>query len=117
MNTIVVEKRLEIPSDELKRWEKLLATECLDYDELGFAELQNVKKWTLELGDGFEIDFKINSNNWEDGDLYSEAVLFDKDGKQVSFTDAQYDLEGEWNLYRTDENGNEINYHVVVCGV
>lgn len=102
--------KLVIERKKLDYWEKLLKKDDLDYDELGFAEYSTVMKWTVKFSDGCEIDIKVNSDRRDNHDLFSEAVLFDKDGNQLEFTDVQYDLRGIWNL----EHGGKT-YRVDVC--
>ena len=116
MKEIVINREVCIPKKQLEFWEKMLSSENIDYDEQKWGQYETVFLENIKFEDGYEIDLKVNTNSREDGDLFSEAVLFDSDGGQVSCTDPEYELKGEWNLYRTDENGNEIRYHLNVVG-
>lgn len=102
--------KLVIERKKLDYWENLLKKDDLDYDELGFAEYFTVMKWTARFSNGFEIDIKVNTNRRDDHDLFSEAVLFDKYGYQLGFTDVQYDLRGIWHI---EYDGK--SYRVDVC--
>lgn len=99
MNEKTITQPLYIKKDVLKHWENMLKREDIDYDNEKWKAYSNVIKWTAKFSNGFEIDLKVNTNDTTDHDLFSEAVLFDEDGCELTCTDVQYDLEGEWNLY------------------
>ena len=101
---------IEIPSDEIMRWNELMEEEDVDFESLGFRPHDNVAKWTAKFDDGHFVDVKVNTGERE---MYAEAVLFDACGSQVAFShEAEYELDGpEWILY-----AGEDEYHVQVMG-
>ena len=101
---------IEIPSDEIMRWNELMEEDDVDFESLGFRPHDNVAKWTAKFDDGHFVDVKVNTGERE---MYAEAVLFDACGSQVAFShEAEYELDGpEWILY-----AGEDEYHVQVMG-
>ena len=106
----VFSEAIEIPSDEVRKWNDLMMSDRVDYDALGFEPSENVARWTAKFPDGRFADIKVNTAE-KDAGLYAEAVLFDSDGSQVGWTyDPSYELDGpDWILYAGD---NE--YHIQV---
>ena len=90
---------LELGEKTIKKWNNLLESDNLDYDDLGFPKMTTVAKWTVKFDDGCEADLKVNTNSREDGDLYSECVLFDENGCQLNFTEPEYAIDGDWHLW------------------
>ena len=107
-------KTLEIPKDELERWNKLLQLDDIDYEKEGFGKYETVWRRTVKFDDGCEIDIKVCSAAPEDHDLWCEAVLFDSLGCQLDMTDAYWDLGGEWNLSFIDKENKTTNYKVII---
>lgn len=101
---------IEIPSDEIMRWNELMEEDDVNFESLGFRPHDNVAKWTAKFDDGHFVDVKVNTGERE---MYAEAVLSDANGSQVAFShEAEYELDGpEWILY-----AGEDEYHVQVIG-
>lgn len=118
-NTVKLEQILELPKDEIEKWNKLIESGDVDYESNGFNELSTVWLKTVKFSDGFEIDLKVCTNNREDGDLWSEAVLFDEGGgTQYSYTDCCYRIDGDFELSWFDnETGTMHEYKLTVKGV
>lgn len=109
---------LELPKSEIEKWNGYISKDFVDYDAEGFAELSTVWSKTVKFSDGFEIDLKVCTNNREDGDLWSEAVLFDENGSEYSCTDCCYGIDGDFELSWFDnETGTKHEYKVTVKGV
>ena len=89
---------ITLSQKEVMKWNDLLNSDNVDFDELGFKKYQTIKKWTVKFENGFEADIKINTNGGDE-DLFAEAVLFDEDGRQMAFTEPQYEIDGLWYLY------------------
>lgn len=113
METIRLEQVLELPQKEIDEWNELIESGSIDYDEHGIPELSTVWSRTVKFEDGFEIDIKVCTNNREDGDLWSEAVLFDKNGSEYACTEVCYGIDGEWELEWFDYDSNTMHEYVV----
>lgn len=109
---------LELPKSEIEKWNNYISKDFVDYDAEGFAELSTVWSKTVKFSDGFEMDFKVCTNNREDGDLWSEVVLFDANGSEYSCTDCCYGIDGDFELSWFDnKTGTKHEYKVTVKGV
>lgn len=93
---------LAIDKAELDKWEAMVESEDVDYDAEQIPRLSTVKSWTVRFDDGCFADLKVNSNEREDRDLWTEAVLFGPDGSQVDYTEVSYGLRGNWRLSSKD---------------
>ena len=119
VNTVKLEKVVEVPQEEISKWNNLINSDShLDYDELGILEESIAWYRTAEFDDGFEMDIKVCSNRREDGDLWSEAVLFDENGCQYGYTVVSYGVDGKWELEWLDRKTNTRHiYCATVVGV
>lgn len=91
---------LKIPAEQIDTYNRLMAAEKLDYEKNDIQRFSTVNSWTVNAGEGYEIDVKICSSN--DGDpLWCEAVLFLNGCEQVC-SDVEDQLDGEWNLEAND---------------
>jgi hypothetical protein len=109
---------LELPKSEIEKWNNYISKDFVDYDAEGFPELSTVWSKTVKFSDGFEIDLKVCTNSREDGDLWSEAVLFDKNGSEYSCTDCCYGIDGDFELSWFDNaTGTMHEYRLTVKGV
>lgn len=95
---------IEVDKKTLDYCEKLLNSTGVDFDKEKIPELSTLDVWTARFEDGFEFDIKFNSNEREDGDFFSEGVLFDPKGNQIDFTACECDLRGEWRLSSRDKD-------------
>jgi hypothetical protein len=93
---------ITIPKRVIMDWNDKLRDGGLDYDELGYPEYSTVAMWTAKFPDGCEVDIKVNTNTREDGDVWTEGVLFDENGCELSCTDVSDELDGTWYLYCGD---------------
>lgn len=113
--TVKLETTVEIPSKTLDEWEKFISSEFVNYDDEGLTELACVWSETAKFPDGFEVDIKVCTNEREDGDLWSEAVLFNENGNQYAMTECCYWLRGEWELEWFDHKTGIMHiYNVTV---
>ena len=104
---------IEIPQDKLTMWNDFLKRDDIDYSKEKFGQYETVAKWSARFSNGFEVDLKVNTNGIEDKDLYAEMVLFDGDGRELTSTVPQYELDGAcWYLYL---DGDEYRVDVVAA--
>ena len=101
---------IEIPQDKLMMWNDFLKRSDIDYSKEKFAQYETAARWTARFPNGFEADLRVNTNGIEDKDLYAEMVLFDGDGRELSFTDPQYELDGACWYFHID--GDEYRVDV-----
>ena len=79
------------------------------YDKYGFKRDEALTE-TIKLDNGNEVDIKLVIA--EDDDYnWTEAVMFDKDGKELAVTEPSDDFFGEWYL-----EDNENTYIIEVNG-
>ena len=64
---------------------------------------------TVRFENGYQIDIKLVVPSWEDL-TWTEAVLFDEKGNQVSYTEPSDEFMGEWYL----EDNKENKYTVIL---
>lgn len=74
------------------------------YDKYGLKRDDTVTE-TVVFDNGVEMDIKLVICD-EDGEPYTEAVLFDKNGSQMAYTDAADEFLGTWTIEY--ENGSVI---------
>lgn len=110
---IILNNTLELTKSEIEKWNNYISKDFVDYAAEGFPELSTVWSRTVKFEDGFEIDIKVCTNNREDGDLWSEAVLFDKNGSEYACTEVCYGIDGEWELEWFDHDSNTMHEYVV----
>lgn len=105
----VLRATIEIPVNEIRKWNGILSADRLDYDALGFKPNDVVARWTARFPDGRFADITVDTGE-KDHECYAEATLFDSDGSQVAFTpEASYTLDwGEWLLW-AGKNEYRIN--------
>ena len=95
---------IEIPQDKLTMWNDFLKRDDIDYSKEKFGQYETVAKWSARFSNGLEADLNVNTNGIEDKDLYAEMVLFDEGGRELSFTDPQYELDGAcWYFHIGDD--------------
>lgn len=64
--------------------------------------------FTAKFPNKFEMDIKC-CGSFEEESSWTEAVLFDEKGRQITYTDVEEEFFGEWEL-----KDNEIIYKVNV---
>lgn len=107
---------IELPAEEIRKWNELMSMDKLDYDALGFKPHDVVARWIARFPDGRLADVTVDTCEKDRG-CYAEATLFDSDGSQVAFTyDPCYELDGKawimWagnNEYHIDVTSKEKN--------
>lgn len=97
--TVTVSKR---DTRNLDYW----LTDNSDKSERLYEELTYTK--TAVFDDNFQMDIKCCGSN--DDTAWTEAVLFDSDGCECSFTEASDEFFGDWELKWGD---NVYRVHVV----
>lgn len=108
-NTVKLEQVLELPKDEIEKWNKLIESDYVDYEANGFKELSTVWCKTVKFEDGFEVDLKVCTDGKEDGTLWSEAVLFDDRGFEYSHTDVCDGIDGVFDLSFFDDDTHTMH--------
>ena len=103
-------KTIYIPKKEIERLNRLLDVvyDEEDMEREGVESDSTLFIKTARFDDGYEVDVKVCSGQHN---LWSEAVLFDPDGNEVSCVDdCSYEhIDGEWSL-----ESDDAEYTVVV---
>ena len=101
---------LIIPKITINKYNNLMSVKTLDYEQNNIPRYGIIASWTVNFGDGYEVDLKLcSSDNGEP--LWCEAVLF-KDGCERNCTDVEEVLNGDWEL---NADGILFNLHVKVA--
>ena len=87
--------KIEVPEKDLKAYEEMLPYGEKELIEAGIPRLENVKTWTCRFENGNEADIKVNTS---EDDVWTEGVLFDKDGNELCHTEVCDDIQGEWDF-------------------
>ena len=109
-NIVRHEVDLPVPGAILDMWEAMLLCTDIDYEKEKFPPLSCVWCQTAKFDDGMEMDVKVCTNEVEDRDAWSEAVLFDEKGCEVCHTEVCDSLRGEWTLEFEDKDGTRRVY-------
>ena len=95
-----------IPVPTLKEWNDLLRADMVDFERLGFSDGNAVAKWAVTFADGKRMEISVHTTCREQGERYgslnAEAMLFDKDGHHLVFTEPRRALDGDWELCTLD---------------
>jgi hypothetical protein len=110
--TVYHKADIQVPKKELDKWEDLLGLDFVDYDKEGWNDLSCVWTKTAKFEDGMEMDVKVCTVSKEDGTCWSEAVLFDPSGSEVSHTEVCDSLRGEWAVSVLDRETGENHVYV-----
>jgi hypothetical protein len=104
------EKTIKIDNEDtanmLRELTELTGNES--YDRFGYNADETIVK-TAKFDNGYEMDIKLVVSD-NDNYNWTEAVLFDNNGNQISYTEPSDTFFGE--LYLEDDNGN--TYTVMV---
>lgn len=97
---------LAISSEEIDKYNHLMMINELDYKKNDIPRYSTINSWTVDAGNGYEIDLKVCSS--DDGDpFWCEAVLF-LNGSELACSDVEAKLDGVWEL-ETNENCFVLN--------
>ena len=106
-----------IPIQTLTEWNDLLRADRVDFGTHGFKEWNPITKWSVPFADGKRMEISVHTTCRERGERYgflnAEAMLFDKDGRPLVFTEPRHALDGEWELCTLDGE----KYTVAVVGI
>ena len=106
-----------IPATTLAEWNALIRADRVDFEGHGFSDGNAVAKWAVAFADGKRMEISVHTTCRERGERYgflnAEAMLFDKDGRPLVFTEPRRTLDGEWELCTLDAE----KYIVSVVGV
>lgn len=98
-----------LPKDSIyEQVEGLNGKQC--YDRFGLKEDEALKK-TITFPNNYSVDIMMCICD-EEYLTYSQAVLYNKEGSEVTFTEPADSMIGEWWLEDTD--GNTYNIDVIV---
>lgn len=87
-------KIMEVAKSELDKWNALLKETEIDFEEQDIDEDATLFCQTVTFDDGMFADLKVCSGQTN---LWCEMVWFDKDGYELTCSDACNDtLDGEW---------------------
>ena len=106
-----------IPVQTLTEWNDLLRADRVDFEAHGFSDGNAVAKWAVAFADGKRMEISVHTTCRERGERYgflnTEAMLFDKDGRPLVFTEPRRTLDGDWELCTLDAE----KYTVSVMGI
>lgn len=95
-----------IPVKTLTEWNDLLRADRVDFETHGFSDGDTVAKWATTFTDGKRMEISVHTTCRESGERYgflnAEAMLFDKDGHPLVFTEPRCVLDGDWELCTLD---------------
>lgn len=93
----IYRKNIVVTKEELNFINEILAKTGYElYDEYGFCRNETITK-TAEFSDGTEVDIKVAICEGK-AKPYTEGILFDKNGAQLSFTEPEENFLGEWKF-------------------
>lgn len=94
-------KHLRLSREEIERYERLMNLPKDHPDLEDFPKYALIESWYVKFDDPrYEMQIKVCSSGYADP-LWSEAILL-KDGQQVSYTEPESELGGEWVLMDDD---------------
>jgi len=94
-------KYLRIPREKIEKYERLMNLPKDHPDLEDFPKYALIESWHVKFDNPrYEMQIKVCSSGYADP-LWSEAILL-KDGKQVSYTEPESELSGEWVLMDED---------------
>lgn len=104
-----MEKILYIPAKAINNYNALMRPdkESVDYKKQDIPRYELIEKWTVDFGNGYEVDIKVCSSDYGDP-LWCEGVLFFH-GSEVSCTDVSDELTGEYSF---EIQGEKFAVHV-----
>lgn len=106
---------IHLPIRTLTEWNDLLRADGVDFEKHGFSDGVPVAKWAVTFTDGKKMGISVHTTCRARGERYgslnAEAMLFDKDGQPLVFTEPKRTLDGDWELYTLD--GNKYTVSVV----
>jgi hypothetical protein len=93
---------IPIPTQILRDWNDLLRADRVDFARHSFKDWNPVVKWAVSFADGKKMEISIHTTFRKSGERYgflnAEAMLFDKDGHPLVFTEPRRALDGDWEL-------------------
>lgn len=112
-----LEATVEIPESRLKEIDHYLTDEPVSADDC-LSEDDTII-YTARFANGYEMDIKCCGVQFHDGPdetntAWSEAVLFNPDGCEVTNNTGDYEFRGDWML---EHDGTVYITHVVAKGV
>lgn len=87
-------RTIKIPRPELEHWNKLLALDAVDFDELDLPEDSTLYCNSVVFPSGVCAELRVCSGQHN---LWAEVVWYSKTGEELSCSPAEYELEGEWH--------------------
>ena len=102
MESDIIKKTIEIPMDEIRKWERLMNLDpgMIDLEAEGiFVREPLLAVWTADFGNGIEVDVKVCLSVGFDElpAIWSEAN-FVEGGVESYSTEPEYKLSGPWYL-------------------
>ena len=95
-----------IQATTLAEWNALIRADKVDFESHGFSGGDAVAKWAVTFADGKRMEISVHTTCRERGERYgflnAEAMLFDKDGRPLVFTEPRRVLDGDWELCTLD---------------
>ena len=91
-----MEKTLHISKEIIDKYNQLMQPTdgIVDYEKNDIPRYATIDSWTVDFGDGYEVDIEVCSSNYNDP-LWCEAVLF-LHGSEVCRTDVSDTLDSKY---------------------
>jgi len=111
---MVYREKIYVPEERLKWLEEILTKEPADENEFNdryFGEDETYKV-SVSFPDFFSMDIMVCGVQYEEGTsntCFSQAVLYNEDGGEVTYTDTAEEFGGTWTL-----EADDVTYEVTV---
>ena len=96
-----------VPKSELDYWDGVLKDGKADFSKEKLAPFSCEFVKSARFGDGYSADIKVCTDSFESGDVWSEMVLYDRNGVEVCLSEVRDSLSGTWAL-ETDDSRYEV---------
>lgn len=96
-----------LPKGELAYWDGLLEAGKADFSKEKLAPFSCVFVKSVRFDDGCSADVKVCTDSFESGGVWSEMVLYDRNGVEVCLSEVRDRLSGAWAL-ETDDSRYEV---------
>ena len=100
-----MQTKFSVPADEIKRWNKLMELDEVDFEAEGIEEDKVVARWTIQFDQDHWADLEVVST--QDKTLWCQMVWFDH-GCEMACSDVCYELDGLWPCAGYDNYDVEV---------
>ena len=97
---------IRIPAQILAEWNNILRADRVEFATRGFKDWASIAMWAVAFTDRKRMEISVRTTCRENSERYGflnvEAMLFDKDGRSLVFTEPRRALDGDWELCTLD---------------